>query len=521
MKLIRGKYPTMMKTIELVSPNLLKKDYGYAALNILWSCNHGKRTIIFSFIELFPKEFPEPQSLEEQSFKVKKTNQRLYFIRIADKADRLIDWYNNLRLGNCAEMFWQKNEKFELITYEQEPIFPELLLVQKIPFLLKTSGSVRCHFLFETNLSEEIKKMCLEEDTLEWIKEQLLFDISLYPEYIGTICLAAYNPLIRSIRPRLITNDDGKGESILFQIEKRTDVDISKLKLMYIEKRNLGYNNFKEIPLEDSGFLLKNSGDIENIGYAVVCPERGILTIEGFYGFLKSISLNMRILSGKTKVNVPTKDYTGTEESYEAEIYHNERTEVADNNSDTKSSCEKLSKAESARCQINRAKNSQAFFYDNPREAAVYVRNLISKAQSRVIIIDPYIQTRELFKFVLMVQPYVDTVIMTSSLVLKGKKYKGQAQLLQNNINNAAAKYKIKAMVMKGDQPVFHDRFIIIDDEVWLSGNSLADIGNRASILIKLYSPSEVTDLYFKILNDKEKVVTLEEWIKNHEAAKN
>ena len=91
----------------------------------------------------------------------------------------------------------------------------------------------------------------------------------------------------------------------------------------------------------------------------------------------------------------------------------------------------------------------------------------------------------------------------------------------QNNINNAAAKYKIKAMVMKGDQPVFHDRFIIIDDEVWLSGNSLADIGNRASILIKLYSPSEVTDLYFKILNDKEKVVTLEEWIKNHEAAKN
>ena len=32
---------------------LLLEDYKYAALNILWSCENGKRTVIFAFIELF------------------------------------------------------------------------------------------------------------------------------------------------------------------------------------------------------------------------------------------------------------------------------------------------------------------------------------------------------------------------------------------------------------------------------------------------------------------------------------
>ena len=517
----RGKYPTM-KTIESAPPDLLKSDYGYAALSILWLCDQGKRTIIFSFIELFPNEFLEPQALKERGIKVKKTNQRLYFIRVIDKACKIIDWYHNLRSGNTAGMFWQKNEGFEPVVYEQEPVFPEMLLVKKLPFLPNIAGSVRCHFLFAKNFSEEIKKTCLDNDILQWIKDQLLFDLSLYPEYIGTVCLAAYNPLIRSIHPQLVTSDDGQSESILFHIEKRSDVDISGLKLLYIEKRNLGYNNFKEIPLENSGFLLKNSGKIETIGYAVICPDRGILSVEGFHGFLKSISLNMRIASGKTKVSVPTKDYTELEESYETQIYHNEVIEVAPGkNSKTESLSTKLNKSENERRQINKAKNSQAFFYDRPQEAAVYVRNLISNAKNRVIIIDPYIQTRELFKFVLTVQPYVNTIIMTSSLVLKGRQHKGQAQLLKQNIDKTASRYKISALVMKGEAPVFHDRFIIIDDEVWLSGNSLADIGNRASIIVKISSPAEVIDLYYKVINNSNKVVTLEDWIKNYEAARN
>ena len=104
-------------------------------------------------------------------------------------------------------------------------------------------------------------------------------------------------------------------------------------------------------------------------------------------------------------------------------------------------------------------------------------------------------------------------------MVLKGGKNKNQAKTLLKNIDNVSKNYHIEAMVMLGREPAFHDRFIFIDEEVWISGNSLADIGKRASILIKSSAPKEIQNIYYSIINDKQKITTLKEWIENHETA--
>lgn len=49
------------------SSNMLLEDYKYAALNILWLYDSGKRTLIFAFIELFPNEYPKPINIQENS----------------------------------------------------------------------------------------------------------------------------------------------------------------------------------------------------------------------------------------------------------------------------------------------------------------------------------------------------------------------------------------------------------------------------------------------------------------------
>ena len=46
------------------SSNMLLEDYKYAALNILWLYDSGKRTLIFAFIELFPNECPKPINIQ-------------------------------------------------------------------------------------------------------------------------------------------------------------------------------------------------------------------------------------------------------------------------------------------------------------------------------------------------------------------------------------------------------------------------------------------------------------------------
>ena len=45
---------------------------------------------------------------------------------------------------------------------------------------------------------------------------------------------------------------------------------------------------------------------------------------------------------------------------------------------------------------------------------------------------------------------------------------------------------------MPGRRAPLHDRFLIADGRVWLSGNSLNAIGTRASLLIELPNPEEV-----------------------------
>ena len=168
-----------------INSNMLLEDYKYAALNILWLYDNGKRTLIFAFIELFPNEYPKPINIQENSHSVKKTNKRLFFARIIDTVENILNWYSNISSGNVSHMFWQNNEPFELINYEQEPAYPDLLLSNNLPFLQDFVGCVRCHFLFEKDFPEEIRQLCLDEENINWINDNFKFDLSLYSEYIG------------------------------------------------------------------------------------------------------------------------------------------------------------------------------------------------------------------------------------------------------------------------------------------------------------------------------------------------
>ena len=507
----------------MTGTNFLLNDYRYGALNILWSCTNGHRTLIFAYIELFPNEFPIPIEIDEVEHNARKIKTRFYYRRIVASAEILLNWYQKALQGEIISLFWQQdNEKFESTTYEQEPIYPDLLLSNNLPFLQDFMGCVRCHFLFANNFSENLRTFCLEDREISnFINDNFKFDITLYSEFLGSICLIAINPLIRSIRPRLISDENTKTERVSFFVEPRNGVDISELKLLFIEKRALGYKRYVEKKLDELHFTLDNIGEIEEIAYAVTCSKRGLLSWDDFHGFMKSISVNMDIITGINKVNVPTKDYKDTEETYEVPRYTTQNFSVGKIKKDRIESLSiKLFKSRKLREQKNIAENTQKLFYENPKDATQFVRELISKARDRVIIIDPYVKTRELFKFALSMRPGVKTTLITSSLVLKGKTNEKEAENLAKNIENNLSSYEINAYVMLGDSPAFHDRFIFIDDEVWVSGNSLADIGKRASIILKSPNPSDIQNIFYNILNDKQKIVKLDDWIKNHETIK-
>lgn len=485
---------------EINNSKMLLEDYKYAALNILWSCvadDNKKtiRTIIFAFIELFPKEFPKPNEIEEKEGPQKKSSRRIYYKRIICSVKRILCWYGNAIEKKRLNMFWEKDKKdklFEIINYEQEPDSPDFLLTKDLPFLPDNIGCVRSHFLFAKNFPEEIKDLCLKDKNLKWINDNFKFNMPF--KYLGSLCLVAYNPIIRRIS-RLVVDEATGNESVYFEVEPRKDVDISRVKLMFIEKRNLGYKNFLEKLLkEELFFTIKNMGKLETIGYAVVCPDRGLLSWEGFHGCFRGANINITGLP--QIINVPKKGYCETEESYVVSEHISSFSVGIDNEN------QKVP-------ELSREQNIQKLFYDNSEEARSFVRGLILEAKEEVKIIDPYLTTRELYAFALSNRSVPITVITS-------RTSNGEDRILWKNINKLRNNYKINVFIMCGKKPIFHDRFIFIDNEVWVSGCSLADIGNgRVSILIKALYPEEIRNMYDKIISDEQKIVTLEKWIEN------
>ena len=71
--------------------------------------------------------------------------------------------------------------------------------------------------------------------------------------------------------------------------------------------------------------------------------------------------------------------------------------------------------------------------------------------------------------------------------------------------------------VLTGD-PAVHDRFLVVDDSVWFSGNSLHTIGDRAGMVVKLRNSADIIRNLTEIL-DGDRTVTWQDWMTSREGA--
>ena len=46
--------------------------------------------------------------------------------------------------------------------------------------------------------------------------------------------------------------------------------------------------------------------------------------------------------------------------------------------------------------------------------------------------------------------------------------------------------------MLSGKMPPVHDRFLVVDENIWLSGNSFGTLGERAGMIIRLPDPVRV-----------------------------
>ena len=127
--------------------------------------------------------------------------------------------------------------------------------------------------------------------------------------------------------------------------------------------------------------------------------------------------------------------------------------------------------------------NNHIFYEGQIYDAYSLLINILNQSKKEIIIIDNY-ASRELFDIIKNINKNI-TIITKNIDEILIKKYKKQ----YNNIN-----------IIKSD--IFHDRFIIIDNEIlYHSGASFKDLGNKCFAINKIIDKDILNKLLLEINN--------------------
>ena len=129
----------------------------------------------------------------------------------------------------------------------------------------------------------------------------------------------------------------------------------------------------------------------------------------------------------------------------------------------------------------------QKIFFDGQiYDAFSFIADLIGKAQSKLILIDNYVDVNTL-NILCKKRSGVDVLIATS----------GKGSLTTKDINKFNFQYPSLSVKKTAD---FHDRFLIIDDkEGYFIGASIKDAGKKSFAITKIEDKKMVQDLINKV----------------------
>jgi len=434
-------------------------------------------------------------------------------------------------------------EKYERIEKGFNLTYDTLCVDIEIPYLIEQEPPNYNPLLIELNEEKTIGRILPKRNTAfrvwskqninkDWLKDfdnkffdrisilsrnYLNYDLSSIPEHIGNIYLCACNPLLRNWETTLLD----KNSDLLISFFERDTKSILGCKLIIEEERSKhnGFTIIKEITNKRERIELPYFPDALR---KKIYDRQGNL-LENSFGVFRNIQFSMNVqesvLNLKVQTNSGEEIYsipktsqvsTTTVGKYDLTIPHYLRDALNDR---------KFEELE---------KNKEFIFFQKSEEskkiAQKAIRELLNKAVKRCVILDPYFGAQDLIYAFTVQNISIPIQIISSASFLsseiennntkkkniiqklwrcvlnsfcKKKKEKTQAFLLHRGINDYKTQYplqKIECRVLRGKKSPLHDRYIIVDDIVYLLGSSLNEFGSRATTIIKVPTPKKMIE---------------------------
>jgi len=530
----------------------LKDQYSNAEITFLLAHDRNKNVYyhIYSVIELLPNESSKTRALKLKRLNLKKNNDHTLYIEkrkieSIDEALALFRQSTDLKIDDDKIIF--VNDEFPLEPPNSAPLILPSNSDSKNGLRAVLPTRISSMRLWTKVDSDRKTKTLFNEQ--EWIEvgqftsDILGFDISRLDEHIGNIYLCAANPYYRSISFTL----SDKAPGVYYNIKLRKGCNCQDIIMSISDKRGDLLSYIVEFhPVTPNGFI-SLIHEPQLFGIKIFDKNKNLIADEGSFTFIKQIEIEPLVKSSDFVIKI--REGTTDKKLPPRPKYSNSgKIKVGDAGINL---ANYFKNARIAKQHLVNEENNEFIVYtssDNPNEKDVIkqkakdkIRELINKAKFKCIICDPYFGIKDLLEFVYHIQNIsVEVRILSSKMFLSERinspNIKDNSILLdeilekidnttksaeirldeikiiikENQLKktdlptNADLLYagiveynskpfqKIECRILKGSKSELHDRYLIIDNDVWALGSSLNEFGDRVSSIAKIESPFPV-----------------------------
>ncbi|MDI1278011.1 VPA1262 family N-terminal domain-containing protein [Methylobacter sp.] len=518
-------------------------DFQWAVIRLATLQRRGQPgRLIFATVTLLSPDRPPPTKMTgADSQKLGKSGMTVFFRRTVLNARQAIDWYRSLGESNSKapvpsrrEDLW-RNDGIDITVSDlvDDPLWPNLGLPMGESLLSQPTGKSdpapfigsipsRIHRRFGN--AEGFETLIANDAVLAFIARRLHINLRDYPEYLGSAALIVPNHIIKQIDNFLIPANDEHGEQIFYRFVPRSGQTLDGLNISMFDTQAYLLTGFETRNVPINGILQMDKGScIGAYGYVVTHPVHGVLSYHLPSGFLRTMNLNIGIVNQVRKISVPVSE---SQKSTQTEycVHRTQRVQnsvIGDETIPSNANLRVGIAGKQREKAANAVRYDQHWFGEGKREEAMaFVRTRVSRARNLIMVADPYFGVLQIPQYLLAITS--DTVkvkILTSRLAFEGgytpeegcqEKESSLATNSVERLNRFSEEIErvrkegnadVEVMILPGKSPVLHDRFLVIDDEIWFLGNSLNTLGERASMIIKLPNPDEVLRELENMLN--------------------
>lgn len=515
----------------------LARDYPTALVRVASLRAERRQHLLFGWVELFPFDMDAPPGWKagKKPWTVPgSSGWSCGFSTHSTCATEAVRWYAQAAAGRVNVAVGAPAPAIA----EERPVAPEpawgrLAASVEAPFAMRWHDGPRVHRLVPMRRpSRPVHELGLIPQARQWLEEHLGFDPFAHEEWLCGLAMLAPDPVCASFEVFPSARSPTGGETLsVSAVPRRTaarTADMTTLTLHVVERRPGGWTSLQSVPLAQDGYAsLPASQPTDRIGWALVCAERGLLRLSEPNPWLNQINVGMAMIGSTAKVEVPSGGRRKPAQDYEVPLRTMERSFVVGGPADDRARS-RLIKLRGCRRERERREAARQHIFGLPsskrtgqsrdveakrREAQDIIVNIVGQARRRLVFVDPFFGPREMRLFALQnpnsaVTPRILTGLPAlKSLVGDQAGFQVQQGLqFAHDLKGLAAQLGPRApqvRVMPGqDLPVIHDRYLIVDDDVWHCGPSFNELGERLGVIVCLPNPLDVRVMIARVWRD-------------------